>query len=223
MAASATTPSQISQYYPVLQPLLTRTQEMIPTGASTADQQKEVLNSITNAYNAENSQFKNTLSRSLGSQVDKYIDLSHRLNDYNEIHNTNAYIKNELEKAGGDLKKLTEKLKNKIYISKQKSLLYNYEKNKLAFYKALFLISCFVLVDLMTIVTAHMNGLITIKTLYYIIGITAVIYVIAVYLIAYSNSRRTHTDWNKFVWSSVGSSNASTCSNKSWSNLWGVL
>ena len=204
--------AEIGQYYPSLQPLLTEIQEMIPPGRSSSDQQTNAMKEVVNKYTAENSEFKHKLSASLNDQVNKYVDLSHRLNDYNEIYNTNSYIHQELGREDEGMDSTTKQLKNSIFISKQKSQLYEYQKNKLIFYKGLFLISCFIIIDLLTFTGVHLSGKISSKILYIIAGISAVVYLCGVFFLVYSNSYRSHTDWNKFYWSSLTSNQSqSSC------------
>ena len=98
MAGTVTT-NEIGQYYPPLQSLLSEIQGMVPPGPSSNAQQGQALSQIVNAATAENAQFKGLLASSLDDQVTKYVDVSNRLNDFNEIYNTNKYIKKELTKA----------------------------------------------------------------------------------------------------------------------------
>lgn len=211
MGTNVTT-AEISQYYPTLQPLLSDIQDMIPTGKSSNEQQQAALAQISNASVAENQAFKDQLTGSLKSQVDQYVDVSYRLNDYNEIFNTNQYLEKELRSSERKLENLSSKLKNKIFISKQKSQAYEYKRNKIEFYKSLFLLSCFVIVFLITCAGYHLTGGMTPKAFYITTGITIFIYLIIVYLMVYRNSYRSHTDWHKYVWESASQEkNSGTC------------
>jgi len=203
MTSASVTTTDINQYYPTLQPLLGNVQKMVPNGSSTSDGQKNALQEIAYQGTAEDGDFRSKLASSLNDQVSKYIEVSHRLNDYNEIYNTNSYIDKELKTSKKEITGVTQKLKNRIYSSKQKSQLYEYEKNKLSFYKSLFLVSCFVIVDLITLVGVHLQGVISEKTLYVVTGVSAGIYLLIVFVLVYANSFRTHTDWNKFYWESM--------------------
>jgi uncharacterized membrane protein len=203
---------QIAQFYPTLQPLLRDIQEMVPAGSSTTQQQSQALTTIANTNTAENQEFKTKLESSLTDHVSKYVGLTHRLNDYNEIYNTNKYIGTELKKADKEMNSVTRKLKNKIHISKQKSQMYEYQRNRLKFLKSLFLVSCFVIIDLLVLVAANLSGLIPTKLFYILIGVSVAIYLFIVYMLVYANSFRSHTDWNKFYWSSVNQEkNSETC------------
>lgn len=207
MASSVTT-AQIGQYYPTLQPLLSQIQDMVPAGQSTNDQQNQALAQIANQYTSENAQFKGQLASTLNDQVGKYVDLSHRLNDYNEIYNTNAYIDQELSREERELARTTNKLKNSIFVSKQRAMMYEYQREKTNYYKVLVLISCFMAVDLINLSGLNINGRIGDKYMYIYIAISVAIYLAVVGLFTYSNSFRSNTDWNKYNWSNVGSSQA---------------
>ena len=199
--------TQLSQFYPILQPTLTEIQNIVSSGTSTNAQQSQAVAHLANQSTAETTEYKNQLAATLQDQASKYVDLSQRLNDYNEIYNTNAYIAGELHRGEKGMNHTTKQLKNSIYISKQQSVMYEYQKNKLQFYKGLFLVSCFVIIDMLTVTGVHLNGLITSKMLYIVAGVSAVVYLCVVFFLVYSNSYRSHTDWNKYDWSSLSSTN----------------
>jgi lipopolysaccharide export LptBFGC system permease protein LptF len=203
---------QITQYYPTLQPLLADIQQMIPAGQSTATQQSNALNNIANTYTAESPEFRAYLESSLEDKVDKYIGISHRLNDFNEIYNTNKYIDKELRKEQYRIDDTTNKLKNKIYISKQKAQMYEYETNKLKFYKNLFLLTVALAITLMVFATYNLNNYIAPKAFYVLTGIAVFIYIVIVFVLLYANSYRSHTDWNKYNWGNISNnSNGQSC------------
>jgi hypothetical protein len=208
----------ISQYYPTLQPLLADIQDMIPTGRSSNQQQRAALQTIANTSVAENQEFKDLLANSLDDKVNKYVDISHRLDDYNEIYNTNKYLNKELKTSEKKMKELSDTLKNKIFISKQKSMMYEYERNKLKFYRALFLASCFLVITLLVLVGVHLTGQLAEKTLYIVTGGALALYLLGVYIIIYSNSFRSHTDWDKYNWASATAGGANNCqsNNDAW-------
>jgi hypothetical protein len=206
-------PNTITNFYPVLQPLLANVQSMVPAGTKASGTlQKQALTEIANTQTAENSKFQSKLADSLNAQVNKYIDVSHRLNDYNEIYNTNKYIQRELSSEEIKMNKLNSKLRNQIFSSKQKSQMYEYERNKLQFYKNLLLITSFVAIDLLVITGFHMAGAVTSNFFYMLLGTLGVIYMVVVGTMLYANSFRSHTDWNKFYWASaISDNNAQTC------------
>jgi lipopolysaccharide export LptBFGC system permease protein LptF len=199
--------AQITQYYPTLQSLLSDIQQMVPAGQSTTVQQSNALNNIANTYSAESSEFKTYLESSLEDKVDKYIGISHRLNDFNEIYNTNKYIDKELRKEQSRIDDTTNKLKNKIYISKQKAQMYEYETNKLKFYKNLFLLTVALAIILMVFATYNLNNYIAQKAFYVLSGIAVFIYIGIVFVLLYANTYRSHTDWNKYNWGDISNNN----------------
>jgi hypothetical protein len=200
--------SQFSKYYPTLQSVLSDVQSIVPPGQSSNNQQQAAVQSLGNQYTAESSEFRNKMSSSLEDQVDKYIDITHRLNDYNEIYNTNTYIYKELNKEQNRLGDFTNRLKNKIYISKQKSQMYEYETNKMKFYRNLFLVSCGLIIVLLMCASANITQKISSKLFYVILFSLTLVYVIAVSAFVYSNSFRSHTDWNKFYWGNIKNNKA---------------
>jgi hypothetical protein len=200
MAGNDTQTNQIGQYYPVLQPLMSNIQDMTPPGQVSSEFQGQALTQIANQQTAENPAFIQQLSSSLNDQVDEYIKVSNTLNDYNEIHNTNTYIEKELTQAEREMKRRMDRLKSQIYISKEKTQLYEYDRNRLKFYKALFLVTVFVVIDLLTVTAVHLNGQMSSKTLYTLMGVTMGLYLLVVILVLYANAARTNRDWKKFNW-----------------------
>lgn len=210
--AAPVTATEINKYYPTLQPLLSDINDMLPTTNVTRDTHRRALMDVSMNKTAENNQYTQEMKRKLENRVDKYVELSHRLNDYNEIYNTNAYIYNELEASDHELHKTVQKLKNTIYISKQKAQMYEYEKQKLKFYLALFLISCFLVIDLISLTGLHMQGGISAYFLYIWMSISVVVYLIVMFILVYSYSFRSRTDWDKYMWDSMSKDkNSKSC------------
>jgi hypothetical protein len=210
--AAPVTATEINKYYPTLQPLLNDINDMLPSTNVTRDHHRRALTELSLQQTAENSQYTQEMKQKLENRVGKYVELSHRLNDYNEIYNTNAYIYNELDKSEQKLSKTTQKLKNTIYISKQKTQMYEYEKNKINFYRTLFLISCFLVIDLISLTGLHMQGGISAYFLYIWMGISVIIYLIVMFVLIYSYSYRSRTDWDKYMWDSMSKDkNSKSC------------
>lgn len=206
--------NQINQYYPTLQPLLANIQNIVPAGTTTTDQQRAALETIANKYTAESPEFKQQLTSSLEDQVDKYIGITDKLHDYNEIFNTNTYINKELKKEQKRINDITRDLKNQIYISKQKSQMYEYDTNKLNFYRGILLVSSFVILELFALVAAQLTNIIGSKVFYWIVSISGLVYLAVIISIVYANSFRSNTDWNKFQWGIINGDKTSdqTCS-----------
>lgn len=203
---------EINKYYPTLQPVLNDINSMLSSTNVTRDDHRRALTELSLQKTAENSQYTEDMRNKLENRVDKYVELSHRLNDYNEIYNTNAYIYNELDRSEQNLDKTTQKLKNTIYISKQKTQMYEYEKNKINFYRSLFLISCFLVIDLISLTGLHMQGGLSAYFLYIWMGISVLVYLIVMFVLIYSYSYRSRTDWDKYMWDSMSKDkNSKSC------------
>lgn len=203
--------ANIDNYYSTIQPVLAKVYERTPAGTATSEQQKQALTDIANEYNSESQEFKNAIENQLHQQISKYATQTEQLNNYNEIFNTNTYIHKELTSAEKGMRALTEKLKNKIYTSKQKTQAYEYEKNKLQFFHSLFVTSAFIVIVLITLAGASIAGQISTKFLYIVMGFSVSVYLFIVLSILYSNSFRSHSDWNKFVWTNNKPDSNKTC------------
>ncbi len=193
----------VSNYLPALQDLLQNIQNITPASSSSSTQQQAALQTIANTGVAENSSFQNLIASSAQSRIDKYIDLSHRLVDYNEIYNTNKYVQGELATETNRMGNLKNNLKNKIFISKQKSMGYRYEKSKTKFLMNLFLFSVFVFIILIALTSAQLAGSLTLTTFYIIVATIVVVYILIILLYISSNAYRTHSDWEKYHFSSM--------------------
>jgi ABC-type multidrug transport system fused ATPase/permease subunit len=194
----------IVRYYDTAKPLLDTVNKMAPPGTATnADEQKKILSTIANTYSAEGQSFKDNLSNTLSNQVDKYIEISHRLNDYNEIYNTNKYIQKELGSDNQRIGDVNNKLKNRIFISKQKSQLYRYDIRKYRFMTSILLSSMFLLLILLSMSASNLAGTLSGGKFYTIVGITALIYTCVLVALVINNSYRSPLDWDKSYWLSV--------------------
>lgn len=209
--SSSVTPTQVNRYYDPLQSTMNEVQQLVPKTNSTTQHQREAVQKIALGRVAENSQFTNEIQDKLQGRVDKYVELSHRLNDYNEIYNTNKYISDELERTNQRVDATKNKLKNTIYVSKQKTQTYEYEKFKWAYYRTLLLVTAFVVIDLLTVVGIHLQGGVSETYLYVIMGITALAYVVIMSVFIYSNSFRSKSDWNKYMWQGINQSSSGSC------------
>jgi hypothetical protein len=202
MAAVSDTNNML-QYHSVLQSLLSDVQSSLPSGQSTSSQQQSAVANIATTYSSESTGFKDLMQSSLDDKVGNYVEITHKLNDYNEIYNTNKYIDNELTREKSRMNDLIQKLKNKIYISKQKSQMYEYNANRLKFNKGFFLFCCSFVINLLALAAALLANTISYTKFYVSIAIITIIYISIIVVLLYANSYRTHTDWNKFHWGSI--------------------
>ena len=106
----------VQQYLPALQTLLKDIQNMTPAESSTSTQQSQALATIANTGISDNQDFQNLIYSSANQRVSKYIDMSHRLVDYNEIYNTNKYVEGELQDESERIGGLKNNIKNKIFL-----------------------------------------------------------------------------------------------------------
>lgn len=204
--------SQVSTYFPALQPFMTEVQNLTPKTGSTTQHKKDAVKKIALGKVAESQKFIDEIKNQLKDKVDKYVELTHRLHDYNEVYNTNMYIENELMRNDRNIEKTKTKLKNTIYVSKQKAQTYEYEKNRWQYYRMIFLITAFVVIDLITLVAVHMSGGITAMYLYTLMGIITFLYVVVIIVVIYSNSFRSRYDWDKYMWHGLNQPNSNSCS-----------
>jgi hypothetical protein len=209
----AVSTSQVATYFPALQPFMTEVQNLTPKTGSTAQHKKDAVRKIALGKVTASPEFMDEVNGKLKQQVDKYVEMTHRLHDYNEVYNTNMYIANELMRNDKNIEKTKKKLKNTIYASKQKAQTYEYETHRWKYYRTLFLITAFVVIDLITLVGVHIAGGISAAYFYTMMGIIAFLYTIAIIIVIYSNSFRSRYDWDKYMWHGINQSDPnSSCS-----------
>lgn len=72
----------------------------------------------------------NAIKTTLDGNKDQYLDLTHQLNNYNEIYNVNFYLKNMNSLEYERLERANENLKAKVLKMKQEYMLLDYGKHE---------------------------------------------------------------------------------------------
>jgi magnesium-transporting ATPase (P-type) len=145
----------------------------------------------------------NAIKTTLDGNKDQYLDLTHQLNNYNEIYNVNFYLKNMNSLEYERLERANENLKAKVLKMKQEYMLLDYsrhESNMRAniMYTTL-LVACiiFILCALFYQEKIQKNVMIMIIT-----GL-AVIYFAIIIFILMANSKRRKYAWDQYYWNEM--------------------
>jgi hypothetical protein len=145
--------------------------------------------------------------RELQTKVDIFKDVTHQLNNYNEIFNLNMYLKNLGTSENSRLTKINETLKSKILSLKQEYMTLDRNINFMALRNNLvyisFVVICFILI-IVSMYTKKPQALDLRMTLI-IIGVIAVLYVVFCIILVRSNSNRRNLLWDQYYWPAIKS------------------
>lgn len=126
----------------------------------------------------------------------KYLDITNKLNDYNEIYNLNQHLidSNDLEII--KLKKYNDTIVTKLMKMKQDYMLTDYSINEYELYSKIlsFTIIC---VCILLFFIAKLNDK---ATLIKIAGIVGIVYLIILMFILSSNQNRRKYAWSQWYW-----------------------
>lgn len=142
-------------------------------------------------------------TNSLESNKIKYLDLTHKLNDYNEIYSVNSYLKEANTDELYRLKTTNEALKSKVLTLKQN---YMMKSHDIAEYKFRINIMYFtaIIIALVIIFVALYSMESISKRLAIILSSTVgVIYLIFLLFIVRLNSERRKYAYDQFYWNPI--------------------
>ena len=169
----------------------------------------ESLQNISNAYagRAEygpvedgGADYLKVLRTTLDSKVGTYNQNSQRLVDYSEMHATNTYIQNELRREMDETQAFINKLRNKIFTSKQNSQEYIYQLRRHQHYLFLLLLTVTVVLLMLMMVRMNMIGVLGGISMFALIIVIGVAYTVIMVVSIIRNTYRTSLDWSKFYW-----------------------
>ena len=134
------------------------------------------------------------------SQI-KYLDVTHKLNDYNEIYNLNQHLLDNNSQEFERLNTFNNQLKNKLMKAKQSYMLMDYGIHEYEMYNNLLVF---------TIVVASIALFVVSKTpveqknkLIWGCGIIGVVYLIIMMVALSSKPSRRKYAWSQWYWSPV--------------------
>jgi hypothetical protein len=143
------------------------------------------------------------IENSLNNERISYLDLTHQLNNYNEIYNLNFYLKNmntlELDK----MTKVNQNIRAKVLRMKQEYMLMDYgiHEHKM---RANILYTTLVVVSVIFIIVAfYVKGSMDKNTVIMISVVLGVLYLIIMLFILSANSKRRKYAWDQYYWSEM--------------------
>lgn len=137
------------------------------------------------------------------ANINSFKDLTHQLNNYNEIFNLNMYLNNLGSSENTRLTKINENMKSKILMQKQeymtldRTVQYSNLRNNLIYFS--FIIICIILI----IITMFMKKALDLRMTIIITSVVAVFYIVVSMLIINNNANRRSLVWDQYYWPDI--------------------
>lgn len=134
----------------------------------------------------------------LQNNVYKYLDTTHKYNDYNEIYNLNQYLLDVNSIEEGKLSEFNEHVSSKLMKLKQEYMLTDYSIQETNMYVNILVFTIIVICLMLALLSIwkkeNMNSLMIV---YAVIG---VLYLLVVLLILKANANRRKYAWSQWYW-----------------------
>jgi len=128
----------------------------------------------------------------------KYLDNTHKFNDYNEIDNLNTNLLSANTIEVQRLSLFNDQLKTKVMKYKQDYMLTDYSIHEISMYNNILAFTIIVVCFLIFCVVKTSR-----KAMIWISVIVGIIYLIVIMIILKSNANRRSSSWSQWYWSPV--------------------
>lgn len=132
-----------------------------------------------------------------------FKDLTHQLNNYNEIFNLNSYLAEQGKSEEIRLMKTNETLKSQVLQMKQTYLGHEYKKNFLDMKSNIVFLTIVTFALMFVLVGLHMKQKLATNWMFVGIGVLAVVYLILVISIVRRNAQRRKLNWSQYYWQNI--------------------
>lgn len=133
----------------------------------------------------------------------KYLDLTHKLNDYNEIYSVNSYLQGATNLELTRLRKTNNMLKSRILKMKQQYMMYDHDVDEYMFRLNILYFTAAIVAVVLMIASLFMQGYVTPKLAMIISGGLIIIYLIIVLFTVKANAERRKYAYDQFYWKPV--------------------
>jgi hypothetical protein len=141
----------------------------------------------------------------LESNKNKYLEATHKLNDYNEIYNMNSYMLQANSQELYRLNYTNNLLKTRILKLKQEYMLHEHDTHVYHFRRNILYITALVVAGLLLVFSLFVQGKLAKNvTMGIAVGVT-VLYLIVILLIVRRNLRRTTYSYDHYYWNQIKS------------------
>lgn len=145
----------------------------------------------------------NSVQTTLNTNKDQYLDLTHQLNNYNEIYNVNFYLKNLNTLEYDRLDRANQNIKSKIMKMKQEYMLLDYSthENKM---RARIMVTTMILLSVVFILLAlyYQNKMDLNMAVMITVALSVVYFGIVIFILV-ANSKRRKYAWDQYYWSDM--------------------
>lgn len=136
----------------------------------------------------------------------EYMDVTHKLNDYNEIHNVNLHVENATQNEKSKLNRINETLKMRVLKIKQEFLLYENALYTYRFRCNIIYFTFIVVSALLILIGYYFEEKISSKWTFIIFGVSFLVYALIVFIFIKNNTNRRNYNYNKFYWKNITTS-----------------
>lgn len=143
--------------------------------------------------------------QNIENEKTKFKNLTHELNNYNEIFNLNTYMLSSGNKDKTRLEKTNEVLKGKIMKAKQEFILQEWKVSYMGLKNNLMYFSIIVLCMILVIAGLFLKKTLTLLITIIATSIISVIFILAVVITVKYNSDRRNTLWNHYYFAPMTS------------------
>lgn len=139
----------------------------------------------------------------LDKEITNFQDMTHQLNNYNEIHSLNTYLNNQSTDELARMNTTNEALKSRILKLRQYYMTLDYKKNLNKMKADIMLISVIGFAFMFIVAGLHMKGTIPRNFMFIGLGVVTLLYVIVILSIVQTNAQRRKSNWTQFYWQSI--------------------
>lgn len=143
------------------------------------------------------------LTENLNSHKDKYLELTHQLNNYNEIYNVNFYLDNLNTVEYDKLERANNNIKGKVLRMKQEYMTLEYSENENKTRSNIMYSSIIVTSILFILGAMFIKKLITTNKLVMISLSIIIVYFGILLFVLYNQANRRKYAWNQYYWSEI--------------------
>lgn len=141
-----------------------------------------------------------------------FKDLTHQLNNYNELFNLNAYMASQNNTEGNRLAKTNETLKSQVLRMKQLFLSNDYQQHLYRMKTNIVLGTVIAFAIMFVIVGLHMKKtvfsrsatpVVSRNTMFIGVSVAAIVYFMFVIAMVRRNAQRRKLNWGQFYWQNM--------------------
>lgn len=144
-----------------------------------------------------------TQEENLTSNKNAYMDLTHQLNNYNEVYNVNFYLNNLNSVELDRLQTFENNIRAKVLKMKQEYLLMDYAINEHRLRSNIIYIGLVVMAIVFLIASFYSSGSMKGSLAFTIIFVIILLYMLVALFFIYANSHRRRYAWEQYYWSEM--------------------